>query len=141
MNWLLLVLGSALAILPRIDDGSFNWGRSPSIGRWGICWRTAAWTPARAVTLRSPHCRTANIGEVVSRGDKWCLEENPRHEADETIDRTRRLLLAAQSMLPWLVTMLTLTWAGSVGTLPVRGQFDRFDGLVHIGTGSYAEVG
>ena len=24
-------------------------------------------------------------------------------------------------MLPWLVAMLTLTWAGSVGTLPVRG--------------------
>ena len=28
-------------------------------------------------------------------------------------------------MLPWLVAMLALTWAGSVGTLPVRGRVVR----------------
>ena len=33
-------------------------------------------------------------------------------------------------MLPWLVTMLALTWAGSVGTLPVRG------GLTCLAAGS-----
>ena len=31
------------------------------------------------------------------------------------------LFASSRPMLPWLVAMLALTWAGSVGTLPVRG--------------------
>ena len=31
------------------------------------------------------------------------------------------LLASIRPMLPWLVAMLALTWAGSVGILPVRG--------------------
>lgn len=40
------------------------------------------------------------------------------------------LLASIRPMWPWLVTMLTLTCAGSVGTLPVRG------GLTCLAAGS-----
>ncbi|CNW52335.1 Uncharacterised protein [Mycobacterium tuberculosis] len=41
-------------------------------------------------------------------------------------------------MLPWLVTMLTLTWAGSVGTLPVRGNLTGLTAL--SGDGGYWQL-
>src|SRR3984885_6343347 len=133
-NWLPLVPGPALAMasVPRgyrtgsRSLGSFGW-------YWSVGYSLANWYPGPPVPspLGSPHCRTPSDSEVVSR---WHLVLSkyfwPIRLAKLLTVQGDSLFASSSPRLPWLVALLALSWAGSVGTLPLRG------GLTGLAAGS-----
>src|SRR4029077_15434864 len=78
--------------------------------------------PPLPCPVGSPHCSTASPSEVVSRWHGVSLKKPCWARLAKLFIVHGALALSSCSpILPWFVAMVALTWAGWVGTFPVRG--------------------